>query len=96
MAAPEWYSIPRAALLECSDGYSVYTVSGGSFVRALVKVGAMAGKPEKVVQEGKTSYEIIIEKKGRKIEYTISPAGKVTAKEEIEGKGEKKEGDKKD
>lgn len=36
-------SIPRAALLECSDGYSVYTVSGESFVRTPVKVGAMAG-----------------------------------------------------
>lgn len=36
-------SIPRAALLECSDGHSVYTVSGESFVRTPVKVGAMAG-----------------------------------------------------
>lgn len=36
-------SIPRAALLECSDGHSVYTVSGESFVRTSVKVGAMAG-----------------------------------------------------
>jgi hypothetical protein len=63
---------------------------------AKISKGATAGKPEKVVQEGKTSYEIIIEKKGEKIEYTISPAGKVTDKEEIEEKGEKKEGDKKD
>lgn len=36
-------TIPRAALLECSDGHSVYTVSGESFVRTPVKVGAMAG-----------------------------------------------------
>lgn len=36
-------SIPRAALLECSDGHSVYTVSGESFVRAPVKVGAISG-----------------------------------------------------
>ncbi len=36
-------SIPRVALLECSDGHSVYTVSGESFVRTPVKVGAMAG-----------------------------------------------------
>lgn len=36
-------SIPRAALLECSDGHSVYTVSGESFVRTPVRVGAMAG-----------------------------------------------------
>lgn len=36
-------TIPRAALLECSDGHSVYTVSGDSFVRAMVKVGAVSG-----------------------------------------------------
>jgi len=36
-------TIPRAALLECSDGNSVYTVSGDNFVRAPVKVGAMSG-----------------------------------------------------
>ena len=36
-------TIPRAALLECSDGHSVYTVSGERFVRTPVKVGAMAG-----------------------------------------------------
>lgn len=34
-------AIPRAALLECSDGHSVYTVSGDYFVRAPVKVGAI-------------------------------------------------------
>lgn len=33
-------SIPRAALLQCSDGYSVYTVSGEHFVRTPVKPGA--------------------------------------------------------
>ena len=36
-------TIPRAALLECSDGHSVYTVSGESFVRAPVKVGSISG-----------------------------------------------------
>jgi hypothetical protein len=36
-------TIPRAALLECSDGHSVYTVSGERFVRAQVKVGATSG-----------------------------------------------------
>jgi multidrug efflux pump subunit AcrA (membrane-fusion protein) len=36
-------TVPRAALLECSDGNSVYTVSGDNFVRAPVKVGAMSG-----------------------------------------------------
>jgi hypothetical protein len=44
---------------------------------------AKAGKPEKIVQEGKTSYEIVIEKKGKKVEYTLSPEGKVTNKEEV-------------
>lgn len=33
-------SIPRAALLQCSDGDSVYTVSGEHFVRTKVKLGA--------------------------------------------------------
>jgi hypothetical protein len=35
-------TIPRAALLDCSDGHSVYTVSGEHLVRALVKVGAVS------------------------------------------------------
>ncbi|MBI2950078.1 MAG: hypothetical protein HYY23_20790 [Verrucomicrobia bacterium] len=35
-------TIPRAALLECSDGHSVYTVSGEHLVRARVKVGAIS------------------------------------------------------
>lgn len=33
-------TIPRAALLQCSDGYSVYTVSGEHLVRTPVKIGA--------------------------------------------------------
>jgi hypothetical protein len=33
-------TVPRAALLQCSDGYSVYTVSGEHLVRTPVKVGA--------------------------------------------------------
>ncbi len=45
-----------------------------------------AGKLEKIVQEGKTSYEIVIEKHGKKTEYTISPTGKVTHKEEVGNK----------
>ncbi len=44
---------------------------------------AKTGKPEKVVQEGRASYEIVIEKGGKKIEYVISPKGKVTNKEEV-------------
>ena len=35
-------TIPRAALLECSDGHSVYTVSGEHLVRTPVKVGAIS------------------------------------------------------
>lgn len=34
-------SIPQAALLRCSDGHSVYTVSGDHLVRTAVKVGAV-------------------------------------------------------
>ena len=45
--------------------------------------GGKAGAPEKVVQEGKTSYEVVIEKDGKKIEYTLSPEGKVTGKEAV-------------
>lgn len=37
-------AIPQAALLECSDGHSVYTVSGEHLVRTSVKVGARAGE----------------------------------------------------
>lgn len=36
-------AIPRAALLECGDGHSVYTVSGEYLVRAPVKIGAISG-----------------------------------------------------
>jgi len=43
---------------------------------------AKAGHPDKVVQEGRISYEIVIEKNGKKTEYTISPKGKITDKEE--------------
>jgi hypothetical protein len=45
--------------------------------------GAKAGSPEKVVQEGKTSYEVVVEKDGKKIEYTISPKGKIVDQEEV-------------
>jgi multidrug efflux pump subunit AcrA (membrane-fusion protein) len=37
-------TVPRAALLECSDGPAVYTVSGEHFVRTPVKVGAASGE----------------------------------------------------
>ena len=32
-------TIPRAALLQCSDGHAVYTVSGEHFVRTPIKIG---------------------------------------------------------
>jgi hypothetical protein len=44
---------------------------------------AKADAPEKVVQEGKVSYEVVIEKAGKKTEYTISPEGKILGKEEV-------------
>lgn len=34
-------TVPRAALLQCSDGYSVYTVSGEHLMRTPVKVGTV-------------------------------------------------------
>jgi hypothetical protein len=37
-------TIPRSALLECSDGSWVYTVSGDGFVRTAVKAGATNGE----------------------------------------------------
>lgn len=33
-------TIPRTALLQCSDGHSVYTVSGDHFVRTPIKIGS--------------------------------------------------------
>ncbi len=50
---------------------------------ATLSQDAKAGTPEKVVQEGKTTYEIVIEKDGKKIEYTISHKGKIKDKEEL-------------
>ena len=44
--------------------------------------GGKIGTPEKIVQEGKISYEVIVEKGGKKTEFTISPKGKVTASED--------------
>jgi glucose/arabinose dehydrogenase len=43
---------------------------------------AKAGAPEKVVQEGKTTYEVVVEKVV-KVEYTISPEGKIKDKETL-------------
>lgn len=44
---------------------------------------AKSGVPLKVVKEGKTSYEIVIEKKGEKTEYSISAEGKTLGKQEV-------------
>lgn len=37
-------TLPRTALLQCSDGYSVYTVSGEHLVRTPVKIGATSSE----------------------------------------------------
>ncbi|MDX1951038.1 MAG: hypothetical protein SFY81_02575 [Verrucomicrobiota bacterium] len=36
-------TIPRSALLQCSDGHSVYTISGAHLVRTPVKIGNSSG-----------------------------------------------------
>lgn len=58
------------------------------------------GKPEKVTQGDKISYEVIIEKQGKKTEYTFSPGGKITDKEavnsEAAAKDKDEDGDKKE
>jgi uncharacterized membrane protein YkoI len=48
-----------------------------------IGTGGTIGTPEKVVQEGRTFYEAVIEKGGKKTEFTISPAGKVTGTEAV-------------
>jgi uncharacterized membrane protein YkoI len=45
--------------------------------------GGTIGTPEKVVREGKTSYEVLIEKAGKKTEFKISSAGNVTGREAV-------------
>jgi hypothetical protein len=58
--------------------------------KTIAKLGkkGKAGVPEKVVQDGKTSYEVVVEKTDgkevEKTEYTISPEGKITDKEELD------------
>src|SRR5262249_17869940 len=70
----------EVALTDCPDAVQ----------QTIAKLGkkGKAGTPEKVVQEGKTSYEVVVEKtgdkEGEKTEYTISPKGKITDKEEID------------
>ena len=51
------------------------------------------GKPEKVTQGDKISYEVVIEKKGKKTEFTFSPDGKITDKEAVGNEEAAKEKD---
>jgi hypothetical protein len=44
--------------------------------------GAKIGDPEKAVQDGKVSYEVVIERDGKKTEFTFSPDGKKIGSEE--------------
>jgi len=52
-------TIPRTALLEASDGHSVYTVSGDYFVRTLVKVGAVSGDVVEITDGLYTGDEVV-------------------------------------
>lgn len=68
-----------------TEGEVALTDTPEAVQKAIAKLseGAKAEAPEKVVQQGKTSYEVVIEKDGKKIEYTLSPKGKVMDKEEL-------------
>jgi len=63
--------------------------------QAIAKKGKKGkiGKPEKVTQGDKISYEVVIEKKGKKTEYTFSPDGKITDKEAVGNEDAAKEKD---
>lgn len=54
-------AIPRSALLECSEGHSVYTVNGEHLVRAPVKVGAMSGDLVEIKDGLYAGDEIVLE-----------------------------------
>lgn len=45
--------------------------------------GTKVATPEKVVMDGKVSYEVVIENGGKKTEFTFSPDGKITGSEKI-------------
>ncbi len=54
--------------------------------RNTINAQAAGGKlvsTEKVVEHGRTVYEAIIEKGGKKVEFVISPEGKVVATEKV-------------
>ena len=63
--------------------------------KAIAKKGKKStiGKPEKVTQGDKISYEVVIEKKGKKTEYTFAPDGKITDKEAVGNEDAAKEKD---
>ncbi len=54
-------AIPRAALLENSEGHSVYTVSGKHFVRTPVKVGATSGDLVEIKDGLYTGDEVVLQ-----------------------------------
>lgn len=60
-AVEDALTVPRSALLECSDGYSVYTVSGEHYVRTPVIVGT-AGSDLVEIKEGLYAGDQVVEK----------------------------------
>ena len=54
-------------------------------------VGGKVVSTEKVFEKGKTVYEAVIEKDGKKTEITVTPNGKVVGTEEVKGKPAKKD-----
>ena len=54
-------TIPRAALLECSAGYSVYTVSGEHLVRTPIKIGVTTADLVEVKEGLYTGDQVVLE-----------------------------------
>ena len=54
-------TIPRSALLECSDGHSVYTVSGEHLVRTPVKAGAVHGEVVEIKEGLYAGDQVVLE-----------------------------------
>ncbi len=52
-------TVPRSALLQCGDGYSVYTVSGEHLVRTPVKVGAVSADVAEIQDGLYTGDEVV-------------------------------------
>lgn len=56
---PESIAIPRSALLECSEGTFVYTISGDRFVRTAVEVGRKNPEHAEIVDGLYTGDEVV-------------------------------------